>query len=86
VSGFADVSGLDEDARIDLIARAALGGQAASSDKPRIIGFVVDDDRGRKGDRYIRKLRERFPAIRVIDRRKGPVAGTELIRVGPPLR
>ena len=46
--------------------------------------FVVEDDV--KADRYVKKLQERFPGIRVIDRFKGPVPGTIAVRVSGPLR
>jgi hypothetical protein len=83
IKGYADLGDFDEDERIEKIGQAALSGKQTSDDKPLIIGFVVDDDGGTKGDRYIRKLQERFPTIRIIDRHKGPVPKTELIRVGP---
>jgi hypothetical protein len=86
IKGYADLADLDEDARIEQIGNAALSGRQTSEDKPLIIGFVVDDDGGVKGDRYVKKLQDRFPTIRIIDRHKGPVPQTELIRVGPPLR
>lgn len=86
IKGYADLADLDEDARIEQIGNAALSGKQTSEDKPLIIGFVVDDNGGVKGDRYVKKLQERFPTIRIIDRHKGPVPKTELIRVGPPLR
>jgi hypothetical protein len=74
---FADIVDHDEDTRIDIIGHQAI-------DHKLIVGFVVEAD-GQKADRYIRKLREKFPMIRVIDKRRGPVAGTELVRVGPPV-
>lgn len=74
---YLDIADHGEDDRIDIIGHRAMVHQ-------EIVGFVVEAD-GAKADRYIRKLREKFPLIRVIDKSKGPVAGTELVRVGPPI-
>jgi hypothetical protein len=72
---FYDVSSLEEDRRIDLLGHRAV-------DHREIIAFITDDDGTHsKGDRYIRKLKEQFPLIEVIDRTAGPVANTETIRI-----
>jgi hypothetical protein len=60
IKGYADLGDFDEDERIEKIGQAALSGKQTSEDKPLIIGFVVDDDGGTKGDRYIRKLQGAF--------------------------
>jgi hypothetical protein len=86
IQGYADLAGMKEDDRIKQIGNAALYGKQTSADQPLVIGFIVDDDGGVKGDRYIKKLQEKFPTVRIIDRHKGPVPNTELIRIGPPLR
>lgn len=57
--------------------------QPTSAAKPLVIGFIVEDHA--KADRYVKKLREKFPTIRIIDRFDGPVANTVTVRVGPPL-
>lgn len=72
MKAFADLADLPEDARIEIIGKAASDGA--------VVGFVVDDDN--KADRYIRKLSEQFH-VRVIDRSEGPVKHTVLVRIGP---
>lgn len=49
-----------------------------------VVGFIVDDEPG-KADRYIRKLQERYPGIRVTYRGKGPTPHVETVKVEPPL-
>ena len=49
-----------------------------------VVGFITDKEKG-KPERYIRKLQERFPGIRVIHQGDGPVANTVLVKVAPPL-
>lgn len=71
MKAFTDLADLPEDKRIEIIAEAA---------KTQTVGFVVDDHP--KADRYCEKL-AKYPAIRVIDRVDGPVAGAVLVRVGP---
>ena len=58
---YADLHDLHEDKRIDLIGHRTI-------DHEEIVGFVVDDDK--KADRYIEKLKEKFPTIEVVDRGK----------------
>lgn len=55
-----------------------------STEKPKIVGVVVEDRE--KADRYIKKLNDKFPQIRVIDVGPGLTKGTILIRLGEPLR
>ena len=82
---YTDLADLEEDKRIEAIGNAVMGGPKTSADKPIMAAFVVEDDA--KADRYISKLQERFPEIRVIDRIQGPVKGmTVTVRVGGPLR
>lgn len=59
-----DLGDEEEDARIEKIGNAAKGGGK--------IAFVTDDDPG-KAERYIAKLKERFPGIVVLERHPGPV-------------
>ena len=68
---YADLFGLPEDERIRVIAEVAASGE--------VVGFVVEDDA--KADRYVEKLKA-YP-VRLIDRMRGPVAGTVMVRVGP---
>lgn len=72
---YADLADLPEDDRITAIGTAATAGD--------LVGFFVDDDE--KADRYLRKLTERFPLVRVVSR-GGPndfLKGTVFVRVGP---
>jgi hypothetical protein len=80
----ADLHRLSENDRIKLIGESVMNAPAGSGDKPPMNGFIVETEE--KADRYIAKLLKRFPGIRIIDRQPGPVVGTILVRVGPPLR
>jgi hypothetical protein len=70
---YRDAADLPEDVRIDLI------GKHASSGKR--VAFVVEDDE--KADRYMRKLKEKFPNLKEIERGNGPVEGVIYVKVGP---
>lgn len=74
---YKDLGDEEEDERIRQI------GEKTMNEK-LIVGFVTDDDKG-KADRYIEKLKKRFPGIRVINRGIGPVAGAVWVKMGPPL-
>lgn len=80
---FSDIADLEEDDRITAIGNHAFARKPSSAEKPVVVGVIVDDSE--KADRYVKKLKEKFPTIRIIDRNPGPVAATVLIRVGPPL-
>jgi hypothetical protein len=67
---FADLHKLPEDERIDLIGHYTMH-------ETKTIGFVVEDDE--KADRYIAKLKAKFPGI-VVDARF-PLAGQVCIRL-----
>lgn len=73
--GFADLADLPEDARIDIIGRTVveLGKTVA----------VCLDDQPAKVERYIAKLRARFPAVVVLEQITGPVAGVITLKLGP---
>jgi len=73
---FLDIADHEEDERIGIIGRAVMEHKKTSA-------FVTDDDP--KADRYIRKLKARFPGIRVIARGSGPVKDTVWVKLGPPL-
>ena len=75
---FKDIADNPEDERIREI------GEKTMREK-LVVGFITDSEAG-KAERYIRKLTERFPGIRVIYRGDGPVAETVLVKVGPPLK
>jgi hypothetical protein len=68
---YSDLADMPEDDRIRLMAGVVEAG--------KVIGFVVEDDE--KADRYIKKLRAY--AVRIIDRKPGPIKGSILVRVGP---
>lgn len=74
---YKDIADLQEDERIRQI------GEKAMQEK-LVVGFVTDSEEG-KADRYIAKLKERFPGIRVIYQGDGPVPETILVKVAPPL-
>lgn len=81
---FGDLYNLTEDERIDLIGRSVMEGPKTSGDKPKMVAFVVENNK--KADRYIRKLEKKFPGIRIIDRFDGGAYNTVTVRVGEPLR
>lgn len=72
---FADIADLEEDRRIEIIGGMAMAGKT--------VAFITDSDEG-KADRYIKKLTERFPGIRILGRFDGPVPNTVSVKVGPP--
>jgi hypothetical protein len=71
---FADLGDLDEDKRIDIIGNAVCksGG---------VVGFVTDAEPG-KPERYIAKLKAKFPEIVVVGQFYAPTTKTMLIKVG----
>ena len=77
MKGYADLADLPEDKRIDIIAHRAI-------DHKEVVGFVVErvgEDRS-KGDRYIAKLKKKYPMVSVMWRGDGPIADAETIKVG----
>lgn len=74
---YKDLADLGEDERIRQI------GEKAMVEKLDV-GFVTDVEAG-KAERYVAKLRERFPGIRLISIGPGPVCNTVLVKVGPPI-
>jgi len=77
-----DAADLEEDKRIDLIGKTIMDG-VSKDDKPFTAGVVVEDHV--KADRYIEKLKLKFPMIRVIKKFDGPVQNTVSIVLGQPL-
>lgn len=75
VKAIVDLHRTPEDQRIACIGEAAAGGQ--------IIGVALEKNEREKIARYIRKITERFPTVRYIDRSDGPVAGVVTLRFGP---
>jgi len=84
VTQYGDLYNLTENERIDLIGRSVMEGPKTSADKPIMVAFVVDDHE--KADRYIEKLKKKFPEIRIIDKFDGPVKDTVSVRITGPLR
>lgn len=74
--GFADLADLDEDRRIEIIGEAVMQSRTT-------VAVCVDAIPG-KADRYIQKLTERFPGIRIVGRFPGPPNGIDVIQVAPP--
>lgn len=73
---FADLADHDEDKRINII-----GSTVMSTRKTAAV--VVDDVPG-KLERYVKKLKERFPGIVILDEIAGPTPGARTVRCGPP--
>ncbi|MGH3427947.1 MAG: hypothetical protein ACRDQZ_10340 [Mycobacteriales bacterium] len=71
---YVDIASMPEDRRIDLIGHRAVVHKES-------VAFVVEDDE--KADRYIAKLRDKYPTIQVNSRGAGPVKGTIYVKVGP---
>lgn len=70
---YADVADMPEDQRILVIGNMAMAG--------KVVAFIVEDDE--KADRYMRKLREKFPKLVEVDRLPNvPVNGVVSIEVG----
>lgn len=72
MKGYADLADLPEDKRIEMIGHRVM-------DHKEVVGFMVDVENGShaKGDRYIKKLLEKFPAIQVMWRGDGPAKDVE---------
>lgn len=73
---YSDLTNKDEDTRIQLIGTTVVN--------RRKVCCVCVDDEPDKPERYIRKLKEKFPGIEIIEQFKGPVPGVVTIKVGPP--
>ena len=74
---YVDCQALDEDTRIQLIGATVMGGR-------NVVGVVVETQE--KADRYVAKLKEKFPAIIVKD--KGTPLGKKLgivVKLAPPV-
>lgn len=72
---YADLHDLSEDDRIEQIGRQVMRGQ--------LVGVITDAVPG-KPERYVRKMKKRFPRVRLVDQIAGPTANTVLLRFGPP--
>jgi hypothetical protein len=74
---FADLGDHGEDVRIDTIGHAAMNHR-------KKVAFMTEDEPG-KAERYIEKLQERFPGIRITGPRPGPTRGVVMVIAEPPL-
>lgn len=74
-TGYADLHSFDEDQRIGIIGNHVLKTGAT-------VAVLVDDVPG-KAERYIRKMRERFPTIVMLEQFAGPTQGVWTIKFGP---
>lgn len=72
---FADLYKLPEDERIDMIGHFAVH-------ERKVVGFMVEQEG--KADRYIEKLKAKFPTINIICKINGPTRGCITVKVGPP--
>lgn len=70
---FFDAHNLPEDTRIELIGQTVMKLGAG-----RTTGVCVDDEPG-KPERYVKKLTEKFPAVKVLSQSPGPVPGVVTI-------
>jgi hypothetical protein len=75
---YKDLGDQSEDERIRQIGEHTMSAKLT-------VGFFTDDEEG-KAARYISKLQERYPGIRVVDQKKGPIAGTVFVKVAPPIQ
>ena len=83
VSAYTDLYKLPEDERIDAIGKMIFSEPANSANKPITFGLCVEDNE--KADRYIEKLKKKFPTIRVLYRGPCEVPGIVLVKLaGPP--
>jgi hypothetical protein len=70
---YADIADLPEDQRIVVIGNMAMTG--------KIVAFIVDDNE--KANRYLRKLREKFPMVVEVDRLPDvPIKNVVSVKVG----
>ncbi len=76
---YADLAGMQmgEDDRIRVIGTKVT--------KERVIVSVLVDDEPGKMERYIKKLKDRFPGIRIGAKGKGPTKGAQWFKVAPPV-
>lgn len=75
LKGYADLHNLAEDDRITLIGNTMMQNNYT-------VGVCVDDVPG-KPERYIEKLKKKFPGIEVVDQMKGPTPGIVTIKLRP---
>lgn len=71
---FQDMAHVEEDQRIQMIGEMVIR-------EGKTVGVLVDDIPA-KVERYLRKIKERFPQIKVEYQGKGPTPGVVTIRLG----
>lgn len=74
VKGYADLGDLSEDQRIQVAGRYAM------EHPGKTIALVTDDIPG-KPERYVAKIEEWFPLVKIVDRFPGPVPNTTVIKI-----
>lgn len=74
---YVDLHALSEDKRIEQIGIAAMV-------HGKVCGAIVDAKPTATAERYMTKLRLRYPGIVIHSHGPGPVPDTILIKVGPP--
>ena len=74
---YADLGDYDEDVRIDTIGRVAMHHKKTAA-------FITDAEPPEKVERYIFKLKQRFPGIIIIAKWNGPTKESVIVKVGPP--
>jgi hypothetical protein len=75
-AAYIDLHSIDEDKRIDTIGHAVM--------VHRSIADVITDAEPGKAERYIAKLKAKFPGIQILERFDGPTPGAVTVKVGPP--
>lgn len=74
MKAYADLYQLPEDARIQVIGKAATVG---------ITGIIVEKADLEKINRYIRKITTEFPEVTFLSKTDGPTKDTVLLKFGP---
>lgn len=83
--GLLDMHKLDEDTRIELIGRMMTCEHCIKASGGELRAPLMTDDEPGKLERYIKKLAERFPTVRVIGEKSRPLPGVAQIMLASPL-
>lgn len=79
-----DLGGLTENERIGVLGRSVMNVPVSSTQKPTMDAFFVDTPA--KADRYIRKLKKKFPGIRIIEtKRVSADSAVMMVSIAGPL-
>lgn len=76
---YQDLADLPEDERIKRIGRMVML-------YGKVVAVCTDANPRSKADRYIDKLKARFPGIRVLSVFDGPTAGVVTVKLAPPVK